>query len=284
MTRPPAVNEKVLRTAKRLPRKSTAEAFSRLDLKADSVVSVEAAQAVTSAIAAGRVRPGDKLPPERELSTILGISRASLRDALKMLSGMGVVQIRRSDGVFVAGPREPSTSVRKKDNAVLLQRGSAAELFELREVLETQAAGWAAVRASADDLNEMQALHAELESKARQGLLSSLEARSLDSKLHRLIASSTGNKVLLQVMDNLRGLLDESRDLTTAVPGRMTMSIQEIGSVVDAIRQRDPARAQQAMFTHLKMGEQANMLGAAKLVGGIQESEQPVSANPPERA
>lgn len=272
MTTSLAANEKALRTAKRQPRKNTAEAFSRLDLKADSVVSVEAAQAVTSAIAAGRVRPGDKLPPERELSAILGISRASLRDALKMLSGMGVVQIRRSDGVFVSGLRETPASSRKKDNALLLQRGSTAELFELREVLETQAAGWAAVRASAEDLNEMQELQAEMESKAQQGSLSSLEARRFDSKLHRLIARSTGNSVLLQVMDNLRGLLDESRDLTTDVPGRMTMSIDEIGRVVDAIQQRDPVRAQQAMFTHLKMGEQANMLGAAKLVGRIHES------------
>jgi GntR family transcriptional repressor for pyruvate dehydrogenase complex len=281
MTGPPAVNEKASRNVKRSPRKSTSEAFSRLDLKADSVVSVEAAQAVTSAIAAGRLRPGDKLPPERELSAILGISRASLRDALKMLSGMGVVQIRRSDGVFVSGHEEQSAAARRKDNALLLQRGSTAELFELREVLETQAAGWAAVRASAGDLEQMQELHAELQSKAQQGLLTSIEARRFDSKLHRLIARSTGNSVLLQVMDNLRGLLDESRDHTTVVPGRMTMSIEEIGRVIDAIRQRNPARAQQEMFTHLKMGEQANMLGAAQLVGRIHESGPWVPPSPP---
>lgn len=266
------MNAKASRNVKRPPPQSTSEAFSRLDLKADSVVSVEAAQAVTSAIAAGRLRPGDKLPPERELSAILGISRASLRDALKMLSGMGVVQIRRSDGVFVSGLKEPPAPTRKKDNALLLQRGSTAELFELREVLETQAAGWAAVRANAGDLDEMRALHAELQSRAQQGLLTSVEARRFDSKLHRLIARSTGNSVLLQVMDNLRDLLDESRDLTAVVPGRMAMSIEEIGRVVDAIQQRNPARAQQAMFTHLKMGEQANMLGAAQLVGRVHEN------------
>lgn len=266
------MNAKASRNVKRPPPQSTSEAFGRLDLKTDSVVSVEAAQAVTSAIAAGRLRPGDKLPPERELSAILGISRASLRDALKMLSGMGVVQIRRSDGVFVLGLQEPSIAARKEDN-LLLQRGSTADLFELREVLETQAAGWAAVRANAGDLDEMCALHAELQSKAQKGLLTPLEARRFDSKLHRLIARSTGNSVLLQVMDNLRDLLDESRDHTTVVPGRMTMSIEEIGRVVDAIRQRNPARAQQEMFTHLKMGEQANMLGAAQLVGRIHESD-----------
>ncbi|VVE21192.1 FadR/GntR family transcriptional regulator [Pandoraea anhela] len=222
---------------------------------------------ILSAIATGRLRAGDKLPPERELSTIFGISRASLRDALKMLSGMGAVRIRRSDGVFVSGHDDRVALSEKPENAVLVQRGSTAELFELREVLETQAAGWAAMRASDAQIVQMQTLHAKLERKAKSGKLSSTEARALDGELHRAIARSTSNRVLVQVMDTLRDLLTQSRNHTTDVPGRMAMSVDEIGRVITAIRDRDPVRAQQAMFSHLKMGEQANMLSAARLVG-----------------
>jgi GntR family transcriptional repressor for pyruvate dehydrogenase complex len=247
-------------------RRSTASAFSQLVVPTSAIVSVEAAQAIIDAISAGRLRVGDKLPPERTLAAIMGISRSSLRDALKLLSGMGIVHVRRSSGVFVADLDERHDGVRDLSSPLLLQRGPIVELFELREVLETQAAGWAAMRASTASIEEMQALHQKAMALAERDTLSSEEAGRLDAELHRLIAKSTGNTVLLSVMDNLRDLLDKSRGYTTIIPGRMKTSIEEIGRVIKFIRRRDPEQAQKEMYLHLKRGQQANMLSAAKLV------------------
>jgi len=257
--------------ASELPRQSrkrtgrkTSYSFAPLRLQANSVVSVEAAQAIKNAIAAGRLRPGDRLPPERELAGILGISRSSLRDALKVLTGMGVVRVRRSKGVFVASADDHDTASRRVVGTLLLQRGPVAELFEIREVLETEAARWAATRARADDIERMLAIHANLRDRAAGGNLSPDEANKRDSELHRLIAKATGNSVLVRVMDNLRRLLDQSRDRTAVMPGRMAKSIDEMGRIIDAIRRRDADQAQLEMFAHLKKGEQANVLSAAR--------------------
>ncbi len=239
--------------------RKAAYSFAPLRLDAKSVVSVEAAQAIKNAIAGGRLQPGDRLPPERELAGILGISRTSLRDALKVLSGMGALRVRRSKGVFVASADDHDTASRRVAGRLLLQRGPIAELFEIREVLETEAAGWAATRASANDIERMLAIHANVRERAASGDLSPDEANKRDSELHRLIAKAAGNSVLVRVMDNLRGLIDQSRDRTAVMPGRLAKSIDEMGRIIDAIRRRDAGQAQQEMFAHLKNGELASV-------------------------
>lgn len=245
-----------------------ASSFGTLRLGPNSVVSVEAARAIKNAIVAGRLRPGERLPPERELARSLGISRTSLRDALKVLSGMGLVHVRRSRGVFVAPAERPEVTSRRLVGSLVLRGDVIDDLFEIRLVLETRAAAWAAMRATDARLGVLVARYDELRGRAEQEMLTVEEANRLDSELHRLIAEATGNGVLVRIMEHLRGLLDESRDRTAMVPGRIARSVEEMGRIVEAVRCRDPQEAELEMYAHLKRGEMAS---SGSLAGAIDD-------------
>ena len=221
-------------------------------------MSAEAARAIKNSITAGRLQPGQRLPPERDLAKRLGISRSSLRDALKLLSGMGLVRIRRSHGAFVARPEERN-SFGCLIGAMPLPSDTVADLFEVRLLLESKAAGWAAQRASEVQLAALGAQYRELHRRAAEGHLTLREANLRDSALHRLIFEAAGNAVLVRIMDNLRGLLDESRSRTATVPGRLERSVEEMGRIVAALRRRDAQEAELEMYAHLKYGEHANL-------------------------
>jgi GntR family transcriptional repressor for pyruvate dehydrogenase complex len=223
----------------------------------DGTVAARAVQAIKEAIATGRLQPGERLPSERKLAEAFGISRSSLRDALKMLSGMGAIQVRRRKGVFVANANDRVAASRRAVG-MLLQRGALADLFEIREVLETQAAGWAAQRAGDAHIEKLMSVHRNLRRLDAAGLLTIDEASRGDSELHRLIAKGSGNAVLVRIMGSLRDLLKESRSRTTAAQDRMRKSLDEMGKVIDAIRLHDADEAKRAMLAHLKAGERAS--------------------------
>ena len=98
------------------------------------------ARRILEVIGSDRLRPGDRLPPERELAAMLGTSRPSLREALQSLKARGWVAIRHGSGVYVADP----ATTRSLREALLAEEVSLRELFEMREVLELPAAAWAA--------------------------------------------------------------------------------------------------------------------------------------------
>lgn len=224
-----------------------------------SLLSTELVRSIQAAIASGTISPGSRLPAERVWSAELGVSRPTLRAAVKELAGMGLLEVRRNHGIFVAQPEDVGTLVRRVADALILQRGPIADLFEVRIVLEAQAARWAAQRASSREIGRIKTAYAELKASHGSGELEAERANAMDRRLHRLIAQASGNAVLVNVVENLRALQEQSRSLERVLTrSRIATNVSDLGEIVGAIVGRNAEAAHEAMASHLRRGEVDN--------------------------
>ena len=201
-------------------------------------------------LANGRLKPGDRLPSERELSTRFQVSRASVREAIRALESMDVVTIKTGEGTFVATGSEilfsPLVSI------ILQQKDVLLDIFEARKVIEPEIAALAARRASLEEIRQMEEM---LEEQARQIARgeSGLEA---DTAFHSLLTQSTKNKVFLRLNDAIVDSLYETRERSLHVYGRPARSLAGHREILKAIRAKNPAQARHAMLHHLTAIEQ----------------------------
>jgi GntR family transcriptional repressor for pyruvate dehydrogenase complex len=222
-----------------------------------SSISLAIASSIREAIASGKITTGEKLPPERDIAKMMGVSRSTVRTALKMLDGMGLIDIRHGSGIYVAGPDDSEKTSQRIAASLLLQKKPLWDLFEIRELLETQAAAWAARRATPQELDEMHHVYSDFEALLRTGELTGGQANEYDGKLHRLIAVAARNEVLLHVMDNLSVLMRDSRKVSIALPERTADAVLEMGRIVAAIESGDDKSASKEMQNHLRNGRKA---------------------------
>jgi len=226
-----------------------------IDTKQRRAVSVEVARVITKAIESQRLRPGDRLPPERDLSSMLTVSRTSVRDALKVLAGMGVLQIRRNNGVFVADAADRHIDGEAKA-ALSTANRPLSELFELRRVLETQASAWAAERASLEQLRQIDAVYGRFSLMLTRDNLTREQANAFDVEIHALIAEASGNSIVAQIVADLRAAAERERgSLDSLRPERVAANVADFGAIVDALRHRDAEAARAAMLEHLDRGQ-----------------------------
>lgn len=231
--------------------------FGPLSSQNEPSASLAVVASIREAIASGKVTPGDKLPPERSIAKMMGVSRSTVRTALKMLDGMGLINIRHGSGVYVAGPDDSDKTSQRIAASLLLAKKSLWDLFEIRELLETEAAAWAARRATPQEIDEMHIVFSEYEALHRADELKGGMANEFDSKLHRLIAMAARNEVLLHVMDNLSMLMRDSRKVSIALPERTSDAVEEMGRIVKAIENGDAETAKKEMQLHLRNGRKA---------------------------
>jgi GntR family transcriptional repressor for pyruvate dehydrogenase complex len=209
-------------------------------------------------IATGQLKSGDKLPAERDLVDMMNVSRPTIREAFKILSAMGFIKIKPGHGVFVA---EYSDRIDNLASFLFLQTDTIHELFEVRKILETETASWAAKRGTADFLEQIHAKTNEVYRKVivdKQFEDSEEKERFLsesDQAFHLMIAEAAGNEVLLRVMNNLIDLLRETRMRSMKVPGRVEQSLKEHMWIADALLARKPELARECMFNHLSSVE-----------------------------
>lgn len=198
----------------------------------------------------GRLKPiltaGTRLPSERELSRKLRVSRPSLREALRTLELMGVVDTRHGSGTHVA---DSGTEVLKKplEFLFLLDRPSVADLLETRTLLEVHLAGRAAERRTDADLAALDAALREMKKK----LPRPSDVTDPDLRFHEAIAAASHNRMLERLMNCLRGAISELIDV--AWPGQpdMKASYELHVRVATAIRRKDAAAAREAMARHM---------------------------------
>jgi GntR family transcriptional regulator, transcriptional repressor for pyruvate dehydrogenase complex len=145
----------------------------------------QVASKVVAEVMAGRLKPGDQLPTEPELSDLYGVSRTVIREAMVRLKSDGVVRSKQGSGVFILDSSE--SPVLRLDRASLMDRETVRNLFELRAIIESGAAWLAAERRDPTALDEIAAALEELRS------LSGAEAASVDSDLafHQAVAHAT---------------------------------------------------------------------------------------------
>jgi GntR family transcriptional regulator, transcriptional repressor for pyruvate dehydrogenase complex len=193
------------------------------------------------------LKPGDKLPPERELAEMLGVSRPSLREALRALSIMKIVEVRQGDGTYVSALR-PEDLVEHLEFVFLLDDSTMLQLFEARKIVETGNISLAAQRISDEELT---ALRDCLEQSERS--TNDPEAFMLaDIELHEIITRAARNPLLERFMASIGTLSRASRQKTTQMAGVTDTVVEHHRRIVDALEARDPQAAGDAMLRHLE--------------------------------
>ena len=204
-------------------------------------------QAILEMIAAGDLKPGDLLPPERELGTQFGVSRTVIREAVRALKGKGLLDVRSGSGVRIRAVDE-STVRESMRHFVHGSMVDYAKVDEVRRVLEVAAAGLAAERATAEDIAEMDDT---IERFANE--CSDLEASvRIDIEFHRAVARATHNELFLVLHDSIGEMLVEvrRRNLSRGRSERRLV-VKMHQRIRDGIAAHDPAAAQEAMRDHL---------------------------------
>ncbi|MBR3570676.1 MAG: FadR family transcriptional regulator [Oscillibacter sp.] len=187
-----------------------------------------------------RFRPGDKLPNEMELSEELGISRITLREAIRILCTRGLVEIRRGRGTYVIS-NDPALRVDSYGGSNLTD-ASDRNLMEYRLALEPAAAYYAAKRADENDLRRMEALLEQMDKLSAQSL-SVIEA---ERDFHAAIAAAGHNPLFEQLAPVLRHSIQENN---SASSGRMGVFLRDYREIVRHIRNRNAEAARAAMFS-----------------------------------
>jgi GntR family transcriptional regulator, transcriptional repressor for pyruvate dehydrogenase complex len=197
-----------------------------------------------------KMKTGDRLPPERQLADMFGVSRSSIRDAIRTLEMSGMVEARQGLGTVV---REHSVNaVMNPLTQVLVQkRKLVGELLDVRKMIEPPLAARAAVHATSDEVAEMDNILRRQEEKMRGGELAIEE----DNEFHYAIALAADNSVVLKVLDVLMDLLRETRERSLQVEGRPERSMADHREILDAIKRQDPAGAGVAMRQHIEAVE-----------------------------
>ncbi|HZU43110.1 MAG TPA: FadR/GntR family transcriptional regulator [Terriglobales bacterium] len=192
------------------------------------------------------LKPGDMLPPERELAQVFGVSRSSIRDAIRRLEAVGLVRPRQGAGTVVC---EPSESLTNPLAGVLHQkRRMITELLDVRKIVEPALAARAAVHASPEQLAQLESIVSRHRQKVQQGE-SGIEE---DSEFHYTIALASDNSVVLKVVDVLMDLLRETRERSLQVEGRQAKSLAGHQRILTALKRRNPQAAESAMRRHLE--------------------------------
>jgi GntR family transcriptional regulator, transcriptional repressor for pyruvate dehydrogenase complex len=194
-----------------------------------------------------KLRPGDKLPSERELAETLAVSRSSIRDAIRSLELAGMVEPRQGAGTIV---REltPNALVNPLANALKRREVLMGELLDFRKILEPPLAARAATHASDDEISEMQDILDRQERQLRQNQGTINE----DSEFHYAVAMASGNSVVLKVLDIIMDLLRDTRERSLQVEGRPQKSLAGHRRILTAIKRHDAEAAKAAMRRHIE--------------------------------
>lgn len=206
---------------------------------------------IRTMITRGDLRPGDRLPAERELSKQLGISRPSLRAGIRTLVTMGVLQARHGSGTYVAD--SPSLDSEQISLMAALHGFSFDQLFEARYVLEVQIAGLAAERATSEDLATL----AEEISEMYAALVDPQQYLIHDIKFHRALAAASGNPILAALVEMVSAVMYDRRRATIARAHDFTESLAMHQRIYRAVRQHKADEARAAMQEHLLLAHQA---------------------------
>lgn len=209
-------------------------------------VSEQVAQQLLTMIRSGRLKPGEQLPPERELAAMLGVGRPAVREAIRGLALLGLLRIRQGEGTFV-GTLETRELLEPLGMVIELNAGTLEALFDARLVIEP---GVAALAASQISDAELARLHALVEDE--QALLGDPETFSAaDMAFHETIIDACDNPFLQSIANSLYLLGKKSRRVTSQVDGVLARSLQDHRDIMAALQARDPARAAEAMRRHL---------------------------------
>lgn len=197
-------------------------------------------------ISEGKLKPGDQLPSERELSEMFQVSRASVREAIRSLESMRLIQIRQGEGTYVASSVE--TLLASIAFSIQHRKDPLLQVFEVRKILEPAIAALAAERATAAEMGELEAI---LDEQARQ-IAEGETGVEADTRFHSALADAAKNDVLLRLNEAIVDRLHETRERSLQTQGRPPRSLAGHREILRAIHSKDPTQARKAMLNHLE--------------------------------
>ncbi|MEV7970570.1 FadR/GntR family transcriptional regulator [Sphaerisporangium sp. NPDC088356] len=217
-------------------------------------------------IIGGELRPGQKLPVEKDLAEQLGISRNTLREAVRALIAMRVLQTRQGDGTYVTSLSPGLLLDGMSFVADVHQGGGAGEFMHVRRILEPEGTALAAPRITDADLGRLGDLLDEAERLASEGVVDHGKLVALDQDFHSLIIFHCGNPVLAAVIENLSGRTVRARIWRGMTdPQALRRTLREHRAIHQALLARDAERARLHAATHILGVEDG--LAALRLAG-----------------
>lgn len=202
-------------------------------------------------IASGRLVAGQKFPPEAELCEELGVSRGSLREAVRMLSALNIIESRHGSGTYVSQLRPEDIVGSLALTVDLLPLTSLLDMYELRRVLDAHSAAQAAARVTEADQVYLMSLIEQMERATEPSATT-----DLDTEFHAAIARIAGNPTLIALLGVFRGR-SRAYQIFDLPEGPELKRISDIGhrAIANAIIQRDPIAASSAAAAHVAQTE-----------------------------
>ena len=197
-------------------------------------------------VTAGNLEAGDQLPPERKLAETFSVSRPTLREAIRALSVLGVLEIRHGGGVFVS-QLSAADLLQPLTFFLTLRHTEVDKLYEARQLIEGDICARAALRATVGAVEELEALIVEQEAATRSPEL----YRDADTAFHHRLAELSDNEFLARAAQSLNILGLEFRRIASETPNVIARSIKDHRAIVKAIRLKDAEAARTAMVTHM---------------------------------
>lgn len=213
-------------------------------------ISEEIASQIKRLIVEGKLKPGDRLPPEREMIKQLGVSRPSLREALNSLVTMGFLEVRQAKRTYV----KSVTSRLIEDPLALLIKADEQKIFDLIEVrkaIETWAAYHAAQKASREDIDQLDMVITKMKKALEEGRPWEKE----DADFHLAIAKATHNTIHMHIMSGIYDLLRESMSKIFTDREKVKKLMNHHQKIFNAIKNRSPEKARERTLEHLNYVE-----------------------------
>lgn len=237
--------------------KKTPAVFNNLNSEKNGTTAEEVVERLRRMIHSGELSPGDRLPPERDLAKLLGVSRPTLRAGIRSLATVGILQSRQGAGTFVVEKGESPTLDSSPLRMLSALHGfTSDEMFEARLALEMSIAGLAAERATSEQMTlmaeEITGMYASL-TEPEQYLVH-------DMQFHQTIAAASNNRILTSLMNMIATILFDSRSKTVKRAKDLKQSAEQHHNIYRAMRERDSEAARRAMHDHLIQTQKAQRL------------------------
>jgi GntR family transcriptional regulator, transcriptional repressor for pyruvate dehydrogenase complex len=215
---------------------------------------------IQESVLSGALKPGDQLPPERELAERFGVSRTAVREAIKALREKGLVEAYAGRGTFITDiSSQPVRDSLARIAKIAQGEDGFAQLVEVREILEPEIAARAAARAEERDLAALREAVAAMDA-ATANADAYIEA---DLDFHLALAEAARNPLILTLIDSIVGLLREQRTRIFFVAGGPERGQVHHRRILDAVSRGDVAAAREAMRAHLEQVRHDSQEGAA---------------------
>ncbi len=200
---------------------------------------------IKSLLAGGDLRPGNRLPPERQLAEMLGVSRPSLREALRALEYAGVLETRVGEGVFVTDGNNILANNLQVSH--LVKQYALEEMIEVRKVIEAATVRLAIERGAEEDFEALRKVHDDSKKMVHHKEHFVLA----DYAFHQALAEAGGNSIFVAMLQTMRHMMSEFNiEILSTIKGRKTV-LQHHDAILDALNARNGKEAQHLLEMHL---------------------------------